>query len=437
MKVLNALHALGRARSIGIFSWPVDDADGGMSSPQCSTIIGAEILDSAGFLALLSEDGRGLFLSAVESPDVFRIELELADNRLIEMTAVVEAGETCRVIHGTIEDVTQRRDEIARLTAREELCQAIAENSPAMLWMGDQNGKCVFLNQAQRDFWGVDPEDLSTFDWGSTLHGEDLETLSGPFVKAMADHTPFSVEARYLRADGQYRTMRTDARPRFDKNGTFLGMTGVNTDITDQLVAEAHTRMLMGELNHRTKNILSVVQAVARQTAKKSSAEEFNKTFGDRLIGLGASNDLLLRNDWTGVDMAEMVEAQFVHLRDLIGRRIFLSGPPMRVASTAAQTIGMALHELSTNSLKYGALATADGRVTLTWTVPDTPDGGFAIRWIESGVNDVTVPSRKGFGHSVIVDMVSSALDADVEVRFDGDGFKWLVSARSNTALVR
>lgn len=435
MKARNVVHTLGLARAIGIFSWPVEGIAGGMSSPKCTEIIGAEIGSCEDLVAGLTDESRARFVSAIADNEDFRIDLELIDNRLVEITAAFDTTGSGRTIHGTIEDITHRREEIASLTAREELCRAIAENSPAMLWMGDQNGKCVFLNQAQRDFWGVDPEDLSAFDWGSTLHKDDLEKLSVPFVKAMADHTPFSVEARYLRADGQYRTMRTDARPRFDGNGTFLGMTGVNTDITDRLVAEGHTRMLMGELNHRTKNILSVVQAVARQTAKRSSAEDFNKTFGDRLIGLGASNDLLLRNDWTGVDMAEMVDAQLVHLRDMIGRRIFPSGPPMRVASTAAQTMGMALHELSTNSLKYGALSTADGRVDLTWAIPGAAEGGFSVSWIESGVTNVGAPSRKGFGHAVIVDMVSSALDADVEVRFDGDGFKWLVTARSDAAL--
>ncbi len=304
--------------------------------------------------------------------------------------------------------------------------------------MGDQFGKCVFLNQSQRDFWGVDPDDLSTFDWGSTLHPEDADKLSGPFGKAMADHTAFTVEARYIHADGQFRTLRTTARPRFDDIGNFLGMTGVNTDITDLLDAEVRSKLLMGELNHRTRNILTVVQAVARQTARNADPADFQTAFRQRLNGMAASNDLLLKNDWHGVTMAELVEVQLSHLKDYFGRRIFIEGPELKLTSLAAQTVGMAFHELATNSMKYGALLTSKGRIDLSWAVTSgTP--GFVVNWIESGSGPIAVPETspagKGFGHTVIVDMIASALNATVDVRFDPDGFKWLVNAHSDVAL--
>ena len=330
-------------------------------------------------------------------------------------------------------DLSRREAESAAKVSREELAEAVAENSPAMLWLGDQYGKSVFLNRAQRDFWGIDPQDLSLFDWGSTLHPDDIEKLSAPFVKAMAEQTPFSVEARYKRADGAYRTLRTEARPRFDRDGSFLGMTGVNTDISDQLAAEERTRMLMGELNHRTKNILTVVQAVARQTARNSTFEDFGKAFESRLRGLAACNDLLLRNDWAGVDLSDLIASQLGHLGEDAGGRLQSTGPRVRVASQAAQTLGMALHELSTNSLKYGALRRPDGRVTLNWS--RAAGNALTLEWIESGVGPLTPPAQKGFGHSVIVDMVAAALDADVEVEFGEDGYRWKVATRSNLGL--
>lgn len=330
-------------------------------------------------------------------------------------------------------DLARGERERSAKVSREELAEALAENSPAMLWLGDQFGKCVFLNRAQREFWGIDPQDLSQFDWGSTLHSDDIEKLSAPFAEAMAEQKPFSVEARYRRADGVHRTLRTEARPRFDRNGAFLGMTGVNTDISDQLAAEERTRMLMGELNHRTKNILTVVQALARQTARSSTPEDFNKAFDSRLLGLAACNDLLLRNDWAGVDLADLVASQLGHLGEDAGGRLQSSGPRVRVASHVAQTLGMALHELSTNSLKYGALKLPRGRVTLGWW--RSPEGTLTLEWAESGVGPLSPPSRKGFGHSVIVDMVASALDADVEVEFGNDGYRWKVATRSTVGL--
>lgn len=308
-----------------------------------------------------------------------------------------------------------------------ELALAIAESSPAMLWMGDATGRCVFLNAALRRFWGVNPERLEDFDWSSTLHPDDVEMLSGPFSEAMQTHTPFAVQARYRRADGVFRTMRTEANPRRAADGTFLGMTGVNIDITDQLAAEEHNQLLMGELNHRTKNILAVVQAVARQTARSAPPDQFLATFDARLHGLAASNDLLLRNDWTGgIELAELVAAQLSHLPDLLGTRVLAAGPALRIPSRGAQTLGMALHELSTNSLKYGALAHAGGRVHLDWTA--LADSGWRIEWREENPAPVAPPGHKGFGHRVIVEMVAAAFDADVTIDYPATGLVWRAS---------
>lgn len=129
-----------------------------------------------------------------------------------------------------------------RVAIDPESYMAVTEGVPAMLWMGDETGKCVFLNRAQREFWGVAVEDVATFDWSTTVHPEDAAQLYEPFSKAMETHTPFAVEARYRRADGAWRVLQTHANPRFDETGRFLGMTGVNTDITDQRKAERNLR---------------------------------------------------------------------------------------------------------------------------------------------------------------------------------------------------
>lgn len=117
-----------------------------------------------------------------------------------------------------------------------------------MLWLGDVDGKCVFLNRAHREFWGV-PPDLAGFSWSATLHPEDTEKLAGPYQSAMRDRTAFEVEARYRRADGQWRLLHTAARPRFSSAGQFLGMVGVNTDVTDQRAAERSLRQTTEQLD--------------------------------------------------------------------------------------------------------------------------------------------------------------------------------------------
>lgn len=313
----------------------------------------------------------------------------------------------------------------ADVTQSREFVTAMAETSPAMLWMGDSQGKCVFLNAALRSFWGVNPTNFSLFDWTSTLHPDDIAHLSGPFAKAMAEHTSFAVQARYRRFDGEWRTMSTVANPRFGDSGQFLGMTGVNIDITDQLVAEEHNRFLMGELNHRTKNILSVVQAIAYQTSRSSPPENFLRSFTERLQGLSASNDLLLRTDWSGVQLDELAAAQLAPLIGLGADRVTVRGPAIRIGSREAQTLGMALHELSTNSLKYGAFAEPSGKVALTWVLLD--ESRWQLEWRETTARPPVRTEKKGFGHIVTVDMIASTLSAAVTIEFPVTGFVWRI----------
>jgi PAS domain S-box-containing protein len=109
----------------------------------------------------------------------------------------------------------------------------IAEAMPAMLWLGDPDGRCIYLNKALREFWGVAVGDLPRFSWSTTLLSEDGPQLYAVFTAAMADRTPFTVQARYRRADGAIRVLQTQAQPRFAPNGEFLGMVGVNVDVTE------------------------------------------------------------------------------------------------------------------------------------------------------------------------------------------------------------
>jgi PAS domain S-box-containing protein len=150
----------------------------------------------------------------------------------------------------------------------------VAENAPVMLWMGDVAGACVYLNRLQREFWGVEGEDLSGFDWSTTLLPEDFSRLATPFAEAMQAHAGFTIEARYRRADGVYRTLQTNARPRFSAKGDFLGMIGVNVDVTEQRAAEEQLRALNETLEGRVAEEIAVRQKaeVALQQAQKMEA---------------------------------------------------------------------------------------------------------------------------------------------------------------------
>lgn len=197
-------------------------------------------------------------------------------------------------------------------------------------------------------------------------------------------------------------------------------------DITERKRHEEQIDLLLREVNHRSKNMLTVVQSIARQTVAANS-EEFIERFAERIQALAASQDLLVKNAWRGADLDELARSQLGHFKDLVDKRIELRGPPLLVSASAAQTIGMALHELATNAGKYGALSNDGGRVELVWSLEPREGGGetFTITWREFGGPAVKAPARGGFGTTVLCRVARESLDAQVELNFAPTGLVW------------
>ncbi len=190
--------------------------------------------------------------------------------------------------------------------------------------------------------------------------------------------------------------------------------------------------MLLHEVNHRSKNMLTVVQAIARQTAA-ANPDGFVARFGERIQALSKAQDLLVENEWNGVDIAELVRSQLAHFKDLIGARIELKGPSLFISASAAQTIGMALHELSTNAGKYGALSNADGRLEIGWGLEraEGEEETFAMYWREQGGPPIASPAKPGFGSTVIQRLARESLDAQVALEFLVTGLSWRLQCRA------
>jgi PAS domain S-box-containing protein len=197
-------------------------------------------------------------------------------------------------------------------------------------------------------------------------------------------------------------------------------------DITQRKRAEAQVKLLMRDLNHRIKNIFSVVQAMAHQIAA-SSPQEFAARFSERIQGLSASHELLVRNEWQNVPLAELVRSQLSHFRDLLESRIIVRGPDLRITAAAAHAIGMALHELATNAGKYGALSTTTGCVDIRWGLARDDAGRrlFTMEWNENGGPPVVSPTRRGFGWTVLCQLTKMSLDAEVTLEYAPTGVAW------------
>lgn len=188
------------------------------------------------------------------------------------------------------------------------------------------------------------------------------------------------------------------------------------------------------EVSHRSKNLLNLVQSIARRTIKYDP--EGTAQFSDRLRSLARTQDLLVDYNWRSVPMEQLVRLELEHFSDLLGDRIEAGGPSLLISPRAAQAIGMALHELGTNAAKYGALSNSTGRILLNWTVESTASSDqFKLSWVERGGPSVAKPMRQGFGSLVVVEAMELTLKAKVEVDYKTTGLSLTVTCPASNIL--
>ncbi len=322
---------------------------------------------------------------------------------------------------GMAVDVTDMRRAEEALRESEARFRLMAEDSPVMMWLGDEAGACLYLNRALRDFWGV-PEDLAGFTWASTLLDEDREGLFAAFGAAMAKQEAFEVDARYHRADGAVRWLTTRAQPRRDAAGRFLGMIGVNIDDTDYREAQTRQRLLINELNHRVKNTLASVQSIVRQSLREGmTASQAREVLIERLMALSSAHNILTQRNWEGAALREVVAEALRPFDDARESRFEIGGDDVQLAPTTALAVSMALHELGTNAVKYGALSVAAGRVSLNWTLAPGRDA-VRLEWRERSGPPVKAPSHAGFGTRLLQSGLASNLGEKANLDFDPAG---------------
>lgn len=204
-------------------------------------------------------------------------------------------------------------------------------------------------------------------------------------------------------------------------------------DLTERRERETQQLFVMRELNHRSKNLLTVVRSIAGQIARTGRDwSDFNQRFSDRLSALGDSHDLLVESNWRGVSIGNLIHSQFRQFEDVTGGQIVTAGQELMLSPRAAQAIGMALYELSTNAVKYGALSQPEGRIEIGWNVSHEEkdeEPMFRMHWRESGGPRVQPPERKGFGHVVIAQMTARSLRGHVNYDFTERGVEWSLEA--------
>ena len=263
------------------------------------------------------------------------------------------------------------------------------------------------------------------------LHPDD-RFLMRKFHELADKQDSFTSEYRVVRPDGTILWLRGYGRVLSrTPDGKAHRLVSIVADVTERKAAEDQVQFLMRELSHRSRNMLAVIQAIARQTARSATTmEEFERQFGPRLQGLAASHDVLVRNSWHGAHLADLVSEHLVPFVDAQSSRLEITGPEVLVTAEAAQAIGLAIHELATNAIKHGALSVPTGKVNIFW-IFENDEGSprqLLLNWVEQGGPPVAAPSRKGFGQIVIGEMIERSLDGKVNLEFSLQGLKWSVS---------
>jgi PAS domain S-box-containing protein len=304
-------------------------------------------------------------------------------------------------------------------------------------WQVDPVRSMASGDARYKEIFDLTADEIPIEDIIARVHPDDRERFRANREAALdpANLKPYlHHEYRIRRRDGTVRWVEGNGLAHFEGSGRerhVVSFGGTVQDITERKEREEKEHLLMREINHRAKNMLSVVDSIARQTATRSP-EDFIECFSERIQALSANQDLLVRNEWQGVDVEDLVRAQLAHFADLIGSRITVHGPKLRLNPASTQAIGLALHELATNAGKYGALSADTGRVDVSWGI----DGDtLTITWAEREGPPVSPPKRRGFGITVMEAMTERSLGGKVDLDYAPSGMIWRLTCPTVNAL--
>ncbi|MEO5598918.1 MAG: PAS domain S-box protein [Novosphingobium sp.] len=326
-------------------------------------------------------------------------------------------------------DLSERIALEAELRDREERMRLAIDGAELGTWTEDlDTGKVEWNDHALRILEIDETADGTLAEiWGNRVHPGDLTWTAELYHNTLSEDVAFQAAHRVILPSRTVKWLDVHVRRLHGADGRASKLSGVFFDISERKRSEEQIRLLLAEVNHRSKNLLAVVQAIAQHTAREPTEKAFAARLAARIMALSASQDLMRVSEREGVDTAALVAAQMSGFVDIMGKRIFSHGPPVQLIPAAAQAIGMALHELATNATKYGALSNDLGEVHIRWDILDGER--FIMSWRESGGPPVTPPTKKGFGSLVIFTMIESAMQASVDLDYAPTGILCQINA--------
>lgn len=328
-----------------------------------------------------------------------------------------EDGKPAGVIAIVVES-TERVLAEQRLRESEALFRTLAQGIPQLIWRAGIDGACIWASPQWIAYTGQDGDGSLGWGWLDAVHPDDVARARTAWREAAASGQ-LSYEHRLCGAGTRYRWFQTRAAAVRDGQGRIVEWLGTSTDIDDLRQLQERQQVMVAELQHRTRNLLGVVRAIAKQTmALTGPGELFKARFNDRLAALSRVQGLLSRSDQEPITLRTLVETELAALEAPATRtRIRIDGPAVRLRKGTVQTFALALHELATNAFKYGAFTTPEGRLSVTWRICESEEGRrLLVDWVEEGLvrrSESPDPKpRGGYGRELIERALPYALKA-------------------------
>jgi two-component sensor histidine kinase/PAS domain-containing protein len=263
------------------------------------------------------------------------------------------------------------------------------------------------------------------------IHPDDAAGFEAAWQAALSAIGTFTAEFRTVPAGqrGVWIEAKVESLP--DESAMPARLLITLADINARKASEQRLQLALHELTHRAKNLLAIIQSIASQTARRhDDVGAFMQVFAQRIQGLSASHDLLVRTDYAGAPLEDLVKAQLTAFGGVDQQRISAKGPSIVVRTEVMQSLGLALHELATNAVKYGSLSKPEGKVDIRWSAQNESGSGiFRMSWTERKGPRVKKPHHKGFGETITVKALTQVLDGAVTLDFDPVGLRWSVEA--------
>ncbi len=309
----------------------------------------------------------------------------------------------------------------------------LADHISQLAWIADGSGWVLWYNKRWYEYTGSTLDQMQGWGWKSVHHPDHVDRVVTRIQRSWDTGEPWEDTFPLRGRDGEYRWFLSRALPIRDASGKLRYWFGTNTDVTEQQLAEARNELLLAELAHRSKNMMTLFQILTRRTAEEGG--DFVKQLEGRIRGLAATQDLLVHRGWVSIPVLEMIRAQ-LRFVEAAEDRIRCSGPDIMLSSSAAECLSMAIHELATNGLKHGSLSVTEGHVVIDWRmIHNAQEDEFELSWREVGGPPARPPEKFGFGSQLLDDIPRLQLGAKVEIDYAAEGLQWRFSTSATNVL--